>query len=99
VCPAAGGRHCGVDGAVSTHHQHGHVFAVDADLAQHLEPVDVGQLHVEQDGVVALGLGALESELAAARHIDVVALDAERAAQRDEDVFFVVDDQDRGGHA
>ena len=68
-----------------------------AQAAEHLEAVDPGQLHVEDDEVRGLGGGELQALLARARDRDLVPLLLEGVLDASRDGELVFDDQD-GGH-
>ena len=65
-----------------------------AHPAQHLEAVDVGQHHVEHDGVGALLAGGVHGGAPGVRHLHLPALVAQRHRDQLGDVHLVVDDED-----
>ena len=83
--------------------EHRHPQAVAAEAAGHLEPVEVGQHHVEHDEVGGPLLGRLQRVASVAGLLDVEALVAERGGHGVHDRRLVVDHQDpllscRDGH-
>ena len=88
----------GVHGGVGGQQDDDDVGIVLLDPAQHRDPVDVGQLVVEQDEIDAGG-DPLERLLAGRRLDHVVSVGAQAFDQRPADQRFVVDDENRGvGH-
>jgi hypothetical protein len=86
------------DLAAGGQHEHGHL----AGLAQppaHLEAVDAGQEHVEDDQVGRVVEGPAEGLLAGGGHLDLEPLVGQRAAKGRGQEGVVVDDQDVCAHA
>ena len=67
-----------------------------AQATGHLEAVEVGQHHVEDDQVGAAGLGRGQGAPPGGRPFDLEAVEAEAHGHHLGDVLFVVDDQDPG---
>ena len=70
--------------------------AARAQAAAHLEPVELGQHHVEDDEVEGLLGEAVERLAAVARADDLVAVLAQRIGQQRLDRLLVVHEQDAG---
>jgi hypothetical protein len=71
-----------------------------AQTPAHLEPVDYGHEHVEDDGIrlnVAVRLEAVQGFVAVGSELDLVSLELERASQGVPHGPFVVYDQDLHG--
>ena len=75
-------------------HQHGRLGAGGAQAAQHLEAVDAGQAHVEEDEVRRQLRGDGQALLAVGREGDLVALLLEGVLDAARDGVLVLDDQD-----
>ena len=67
--------------------------AVLAHRLQQVDAVAVGQLHIEQVGVGALGIGMPAEIRHRLAHVHGVALALQNHAQRAADILFIIHDQ------
>jgi hypothetical protein len=88
-----------LDGPVAAHHHHREARAGLQGPLQHLESVQVGELHVEEHEIDRQGGDALQRLLAGAGRLRGVALQGQGPGKRHLDVPLVVDDEHQGGHA
>ena len=86
--------HAVADADAGGQHQDRRAVAVGAEAAGHLEPVDAGHEHVEQQRVGRLGRDLVQRLAAVGRELDLVALEHERALERSADCGLVVDHED-----
>ena len=93
----ARGFHRVGDGAVAGDHDGRRRRAVLLAPPQQVDAVAVGQLHVEQVGVGAPGVGVLAELRHAAADVHLLALALQNHAQRAADILFVIHDQDAFG--
>ena len=89
--------HRRLDRAVAGDHDDGELGELLAQGLQHLHPVALGHLHVEEDEVVAALAGLLQRGLPVGGLLHVEVLVLEDLAERPADARLVVYDQD-GGH-
>ncbi len=100
VGPGVEPRNTVLDLIAGREHEHRHAVAAAAKPAAHLEPIDPGHEHVEEDGVrlsVAVRLEELERLLAVGSQLDLVALELERSTEGLPHSAFVVHDQNLHG--
>ena len=60
---------------------------------KHLEPIDAGHHHIDDDGVERQGLGEIEAFLAGRGQAHAIALALQQRAKNVPHDFFVVDDE------
>ena len=80
-------------GGVPAHHDHLRLVARGAQSREQLEPVAVGERHVEQENVVAAFGKALFRDTDASGDVHRVALERQRLLERVQNRRLVVDDQ------
>jgi hypothetical protein len=76
----------------------GRVGAEIAALRNGVEPVHVGQPHVEEDEVPVAPLEGVEHSPGGGRHLDLVVLADQRLAQHEREIFVVLGDQNPLSH-
>ena len=86
-------------GILGREEEDGHGGGVGAHPAHHLEPVEVGQHHVEHDRIGLELLGRPHGLEPSARGLDLPALIAQRHREQLGEVGLVVDDEDADGAA
>src|SRR5207244_1991464 len=82
------------DLAAGGEHENRRLHAEVAHVAADVESITARQRDVEDDQIERLARDAIDCSLAVADCIDDVAFTGEAIAQRDDEAFFVLDDQD-----
>ena len=88
------GLHRGLDGAIGGHNDDGEVGMLGPDLSHQTHAVQPGQAPVREHEVHVLGFEGVQSFLGALHRQDLVPRKLERAMERAQEDFVVVDEQE-----
>ncbi len=97
VCTAVEAGDAGLHGVTRRQHQNRHRGSGGTELPAHAQPIERGQNHVEDDGVVLGGLRAEDRRTALCRHVDGVGLLTKPLGQEPCGLGLVFDQQDPHG--